>query len=289
MWHDDFGDIDGWDLQHVQCMRWHWKCISGEPQVFKKYSLKWGATIHKMDNTEVLNWIRCEPANSTDQSAYLPSSSIPISDDGRDCETLANELHSTTFNEVIDYAGHLTAQGGTSSTLALLKEAHERAQAYRDQDMWPSEAEGIAHLVIPLLRALGWSWQQTAIEWDNMDLALFTGGDRNRDQVDTIIEAKRRGTSTLTARSQAEEYYQGKRRKKSANKKPLLSCHRIIVTDGIAYTIFERARGSQMFRSDPSAHLNLTRMRSSYPILGDNCGGAVEALKIMSPHWQPTG
>lgn len=33
LWHEEFGDVDGWDLQHVRRVRWLWKC-GKEPQCF---------------------------------------------------------------------------------------------------------------------------------------------------------------------------------------------------------------------------------------------------------------
>lgn len=42
-WHDEFGDIDGWDLQYVRRVRWLWKPESG-PMRFAAYAMNQGDT-----------------------------------------------------------------------------------------------------------------------------------------------------------------------------------------------------------------------------------------------------
>lgn len=57
LWNEEFGDIDGWDLQHVRRVRWVWK-YNGNPRQFKTYTLKLGDTVQLMDTPEVEAWIR---------------------------------------------------------------------------------------------------------------------------------------------------------------------------------------------------------------------------------------
>ena len=55
-WFDDFGDVDGWDIQHVRRVQWVWK-YSDSPQPFKTYALKRGDTTQTLNEGEVKNWI----------------------------------------------------------------------------------------------------------------------------------------------------------------------------------------------------------------------------------------
>lgn len=54
-WCEAFGDIDGWDLNHVRRVRWLWKTTSGSPQRFPTYTLDLG------DTTQLLtaHWLSC--------------------------------------------------------------------------------------------------------------------------------------------------------------------------------------------------------------------------------------
>jgi hypothetical protein len=55
-WLDAFGDIDGWDLQHVRRVRWFWKS-SGSPKCFDTYALKQGDTTQRLNEGPVAEWI----------------------------------------------------------------------------------------------------------------------------------------------------------------------------------------------------------------------------------------
>jgi hypothetical protein len=72
LWHEEFGDIDGWDLQHVRRVRWVWK-YNGKAQQFDTYSLKLGDTTQKLDSPKVVDWIK----------------SLSISDEGFNKELVA--------------------------------------------------------------------------------------------------------------------------------------------------------------------------------------------------------
>jgi predicted type IV restriction endonuclease len=133
----------------------------------------------------------------------------------------------------------------------------------------PSEHETVAYLVIPLLRALGWTPQRMAVEWNRVDVALFSGLPRDDKNLTVVVEAKKMNASCLSAMSQAQAYAQGKG-----------DCHRLIVTDGLRYGVYTRNESGEF---NLTAYMNLTRLRSNYPIY--SCSGAGQALLIMAPEW----
>ena len=137
-----------------------------------------------------------------------------------------------------------------------------------------SEHETVAYLVVPLLRALGWTPQRMAIEWNRVDIALFARLPRDNEALAICVEAKRRDESLLTAARQAAQYVEANGRDE---------CRRIIVTDGIRYGVHMR-QPNRGFGRYPHAYLNLTDMRRRYPIY--DSVGAKEALLCMSPQWQ---
>ena len=257
--YQEFGDIDGWDLQHVRRVKWLWR-YNGKPKVFQTYALKFGDTVQKMDSKPVLEWI--EQLNIESKEVERPLINLPSS--SSDVE----------WSEISEY---LFDHGvGSNAIEELTHEIDEliRVSKWYQRTSRPSEFETIGYLVIPLLRALGWTPQKMAIEWNNVDLALFNKLPRKDENLSVVVEAKPKDSSCLSAQSQAKAY---------AEKEGRTSCSRLIVTDGLRYGVYFMENGH--FPKNPHAYLNLTRMREDYPLL--NCKGAKDAFLYMSADWVP--
>lgn len=264
-WSDHFGDIDGWDLQHFRRTKWVWK-YDNEPKKFKKaYTLKFGDTVQLMDSQEVINWI--SQINFDSDLLNTPLVALPETPD----ET---ELSEVDFDAISEFLfGHGVASYSIQKLIDEIDELIRIARWYQKTTN-PSESETIAYLVVPLLRTLGWTPQKMAIEWKNIDLALFSKLPRSEENLSVVVEAKPKDWSCLTAKSQAQYYVE---------QVGMASCQRLIVTDGLRYGVYLRKEG--VFESNPTAYLNLTYLKSNYPIL--RCSGAKEALLIMSADWSP--
>ena len=257
-WHDEFGDVDGWNLQHVRRVRWLWRYGDG-PQSFDAYALKWGDTTQRLDAGPVTEWVSSLhiPRNDhcRDLTALLPSADMPEATVGQVSEYLFDQgVASNSIATLLDGIGELT-----------------RIAKWYQRSSKPSEHETVAYLVVPLLRALGWTQQRMAIEWNYVDLALFERLPRGDDALTVVVEAKKMDASCLTAKSQAEDYASGKS-----------SCHRLIVTDGLRYGVYVRHGDEYRLY----AYMNLTRLRHNYSIYG--CKGAKDALLAMAPEWKPS-
>ena len=184
-----------------------------------------------------------------------------------------------------DLADRLVGAGWTAPEAASLIEVREkllhRSRWYSTNGGSPSEYETIATLTLPLLRALGWNWEHTAIEWSRIDVALFDPAVAQHPRSDAhlvaAIEAKRRDQSCLTAKGQAEHY---------ATRPGREGCRRLVVTDGLRYAIHLR-QPDGTFGYYPDAYVNLDRLRDGYPLMENPdrpaCGGAVEALALLRP------
>ncbi len=257
-WSDEFGDIDGWDLQHIRRVRWLWHSTT-EPKTFDTYALKQGDTTQKLGEGAVTEWLRTlvvPPGSSGRALAALPPPATQ------------NEIG---VPEISDF---LFDHGVASSSIAaLLNEVGEltRIAKWYQRSSKPSEHETVAYLVVPLLRALGWTPQRMAVEWNYLDIALFAELPRNDGNVCVVVEAKKMDNSCLSAVVQAQTY---------AEKRP--GCQRLIVTDGMRYGVYVRHEAE--FRL--YAYLNLTRLRRDYAILG--CKGAEDALLAIAPEWNVT-
>ncbi len=256
-WRDEFGDSDGWNIQHVRRVRWVWK--SGDaPKRFDNYALKWGDTTQKLEPGSVTDWVSSleVPAVAFDRPlAALPP---PKQDNEASLDAISEHLFD-----------HGVASSSISTLLDEIGELERLAKWYQRSSM-PSECETVAYLVVPLLRSLGWTPQRMALEWNNVDLALFDQLPRSDNTLTVVVEAKKMDKSCLTAMSQAMSYARGKS-----------ACQRLIVTDGLRYGVYVRTK-LEAFRLD--AYMNLTKLRHGYPVL--KCRGAGDALLAMAPEWK---
>lgn len=55
-YHEEFNDVDGWEIAHLRRVRWLWKDTQ-KPKEFKTYTLKWGDTTQRLDAPDVISWI----------------------------------------------------------------------------------------------------------------------------------------------------------------------------------------------------------------------------------------
>jgi len=175
---------------------------------------------------------------------------------------------SIPFESVSDYLFDNGVSSASIETLSTEIDELVRIAKWYQKFNNPSEFETVAYLAVSLLRALGWTPQKMAIEWNKVDIALFSNLPRKDDNLSVAVEAKKKGNSCLTAISQAQRYAEGKQK-----------CMRPIVTDGLRYGIY--------LKNDESfylyAYFNITDLKESYPIY--DCHGVKEALRAMTPEW----
>jgi hypothetical protein len=259
-WLDIFGDVDGWDLQHVRRVRWVWK-NNGFPKVFDTYALKLGDTTQKLNDGPVAEWL--STLTIQEDAFARPVAKLPGHDKSDDIDI--GEISEFLFD-------HGVASASIATLLDQIGDLTRIAKWYQRTRNKPSEHETVAYLVVPLLRALGWTPQRMAVEWNRVDVALFDQLPRADEYLRVVVEAKKMENSCLSALSQALSYAKGK-----------LACNRLIVTDGLRYGVYTRA-DNESFRL--YAYLNLTRFRRHYPIY--DCKGAKDALLAMAPEWKPS-
>ena len=272
-WNDHFGDVDGWDLQFVRRVRWLWdyRCHDRKP-VFKTYAMKLGDTVQKLsEESPVRAWIndlevaQCKLERDlaalpqSGQEYFLPELKLP---------EVANRL----FDRGV-------AASSINALTEDLSELQRIASWYQRSGTRPSEHETVAYLVVPLLRALGWTPQRMAVEWNRMDLALFSRLPRKDKNLAAVVEVKRLDHACLPARPQAQYYAEegGKERDE---------CQRLIVTDGMRYGVYVRSANGK-FPDTPCAYLNINRMVECYYIF--SCSGATKALELIASDWSREG
>lgn len=268
MWFDDFGDIDGWDLQHIRRVRWLWM-YKDAPMVFGDNTLRFGDSVQQAASPALEKWLR---ELEIPQSAYgrklieLPESCR----DGVERERISLEqLTEGLFDLGI----------GLSDANVVIDRLRELAMLsgwYQRANDKPAEAETIAYLVVPLLRSLGWTPQRMAVEWYNIDLALFSRLPRTDENLAAVLEGKAMTRACLIAKEQGEGYVQAAERRQ---------CERLIVTEGTRYAVF--LRDGNHFRNHPTGYISLTRRLPDYPIL--RSAGAVETIALLAADWTRSG
>ena len=55
-WRPEFGDIDGWEIQHARRVRWLWASRE-QPASFETYALKQGDTTQRLSSEVVEKWL----------------------------------------------------------------------------------------------------------------------------------------------------------------------------------------------------------------------------------------
>lgn len=253
-----FGDIDGWSMQHVRRVAWI-KSYHPEPMRFDNYALKLGDSVQEMTNPEIRAIIQTLDEPKTDRPPPLPNG-----DRSTDLDEIGRYLYSKgVASQAID---RFTGIYGELKRIAAW---YEGDMGTDDDDIAPSEYETVSYLVLPLLNALGWSHQKTAIEWHKIDVALFNAMPRIDENLTAVVEVKRKGNSCLTAFDQAARYASTR-----------VNCGRFILTDGIRYGVFLKTGNEFKL----SAYLNLLRPMENYAIY--KCLGAKDALQMLAPEWQ---
>jgi len=255
-WSDLFRDIDGWNIQHYRRVKWIKKFDS--PKKFDTYFFKQGDTTQELrqKDQKILRWLQDEVYSINVEDVSVRE--LPFEDGYGQVST----------DEISEY---LFAKGVDSTSInSLMSQINEliRIAKWYQKFNKPSEHETVAYLVIPLLRALGWTPQKMAIEWNNVDLALFKSLPRKDETLQIVVEAKQKDNSCLTAISQAENYAKKRR-----------GCERLIVTDGLRYGIY--IKNEDVFSL--YSYFNLTDLRSNHHIYG--CFGAKESIYAMTPEW----
>lgn len=266
-WYDDFGDIDGWDLQHTKRISWIWKIDENDKSDNgPEKNFKWGYTISKENIAIISSFIekkRIELNTPITPLVKLPKTCIDK------CKLRRLEVRELSENQNVVH--------GLEPLFEISRHYLKRLV---EGELMPSEDETRVYLVVPLLKSLGWSFRCMAVEWKNLDIALF----ENEKQLDAnllaIVEVKKFDISCLTAKDQVEGY---------AEKHGKKQCRLLILTDGMRYGVFTKEYRSS-FTWRLYAYMNLNRLVESYPIigLGAPCYGPNETLRVMSPAWDGT-
>lgn len=254
----EFEDVDGYWIQHTRRVRWFPNLTRN---LRKQRFGAQGRTFSKVNDPSLKHWV---------QRLHIPKSS-----QNRALNRLRKAKELDLLEEKELYR-RLSQRGfsqerinGINVAMRKIKKIVNMPGLYDNKEKYPrpSEEESIHYLVLPFLKALGWSVEQAAVQWNNIDIALFKRLPSRDSNLACVVEVKSLGSHIIPVIEQAKYYVADKKRE---------TCRRIITTDGIRYAYFTKQKESFKLK----AYLNIEHLRKQCYLY--DCGGAVEAIVGMA-------
>jgi len=240
-WRSDFDDVRGWDLQHTRRVIWH-DSVKDALEEVQRESPLFGNRLGKFSrvhDVRVLNRIDSLLKVQEDREPRpLPESPSPELND--------QEIGQHLFAEGLSHRATDDVVDALARQRRLISWYHKSG----GKSERPSEHEVVAHMVLPLLLALGWSQQLLAVEWRRIDLAGFSRAPTTKETCSLVCEAKGFGHGLDRALKQARNYIE---------RLGLDNCRQILLSDGGRFYLFERMDGS--WRDEPQHYLNILKPR----------------------------
>jgi hypothetical protein len=144
-------------------------------------------------------------------------------------------------------------------------------EAFGKDSVRPDEQEVVAHMVLPLLLALGWSEQLLAVQWRKVDLAGFWGTPTTPEKCVLVCEAKRPEHGLQGVFEQGKGY---------VDSLSLTECRKILLTQGGRFYLYRR-RASGTWEDEPSGYINVEKIRTDH--IAPSNADAVETLMALTP------
>ena len=120
------------------------------------------------------------------------------------------------------------------------------------------------------MKALGWSEQLLAVEWNKIDLAVFQATPRTPDKCALLCEAKSLGHGLQNVLSQARDYCESAK---------LTNCVKLMLTDG--RRIYLDERDGTGWRDTPTGYFNVDRIRTDH--IAPRGTNAIDTLVALTP------
>lgn len=264
--HDDtFGDVYGWDLQHTRRVAWQdqlrkeLNAIQREGDLFQSY--KQQPTFTRVRDQDTLDRIALLIPRCVDRPLRPRPEPLPP-------ELSLEELGQRLFSKGL-------ANNAVDNVLRAIERQRRLLTWYYaqgDESARPDEHEVVAHMVLPLLLALGWSEQLLAVEWHRIDLAAFWGTPTIAERCVLVCEAKRMGHGLQDIWDQAVGY---------VRKLSLGACCKILLTQGARFYLYERPVDGWRAEAEPAGYVNLEHIRENHIAPADT--NAIDTLIALTP------
>ena len=242
-WDPAFDDVRGWDLQHSRRVVW-------QDQLRPKLEARQAGSPLFGDRKQIPMFTRVRHRAVLDRVEDLldeihPRSLRPLPRPPSQIledEELAHVLFSRGLSH------HATE--GVVSALGRQRRLIDWYREHGSETGRPTEHEVVAHVVLPLLLALGWSEQLLAVEWNRIDLAGFSSAPTTGGACSLVCEAKGLGHGLGGVLDQALWYVE---------QQSLTNCRRILLTDGARFYLYSHAASE--WTDQPASYLNVHKPR----------------------------
>lgn len=217
-----FDDVHGWDVGHTRRVVWQdhltaeLSAIQQESHLFANRM----RTFARVYNGAVLDQLhalfsRCTQRPLRPRPPPLPE---PLT-----LEALGLALRTRGLDGAV-----------ADRVLAAIEHQRRLLDWYREfggRSSRPNEHEVVAHMILPLLRALGWFERLLAVEWRDVDIAGFAGVPTDAGNCVLVCEAKALWHGLQGVREQAIGYVE---------RLSLTACRTILVTQGARFYVYRR-------------------------------------------------
>jgi len=264
-WNETFDDVYGWDLQHTRRVIWQEHLTNELDKIQAKAPLfgsrKQIPTFTRVNDEQVLDPLRPLFSLFVRRSlkplpAPLPP---PLSLDEAGQKLFARGIANDAVDKVI---------------AAILRQRRllNWYQQFGSKSSRPTEHEVVAHTVLPLLLALGWSEQLLAVEWKKIDLAAFWATPTIEKHCVLACEAKTRHHGLQDVREQAFNY---------VHRLKLNVCRKVLLTDGGRFYLYGRESAKTSWGTQAVGYLNVEKIRTNHIAPPDT--NAIDTIVALTP------
>lgn len=264
-WSETFDDVYGWDLQHTRRVIWQDHLAEDLERLQKDRPLfgdrKQIPTFTRVTDEKVLAPLR--PLFSSLRQRTLRPLPLPLP-----APLSLDEVGQQLF-------GRGVANDAIDKVIAAIERQRRLLRWYQQFGVAsnrPTEHEVVAHTVLPLLLALGWSEQLLAVEWRNIDLAAFWATPSTEQNCVLVCEAKTRHHGLQDVREQAYSYVEHLK---------LNYCQKVLLTDGGRFYLFERDSAGKPWSSQALGYLNVEKMRTDH--IAPTNTNAISTIVALTP------
>ncbi|MBL7152475.1 MAG: hypothetical protein ISS79_02070 [Phycisphaerae bacterium] len=265
-YNEAFDDVLGWDLQHTRRVIWQHHLIVELKQIQKESPL-YGNVIGPMS---MFTAVKKRRILDQLQSLFGQCQSRPLKPSP---EKLPEPLSLEELGEQLFSKG--LPNDSVERVILAIQRQRRLAKWYDEcgrESIRPKEHEVVAHMILPLMLALGWAEQLLAVEWRKIDLAGFSHTPTIPENCCLVCEAK--GLERALEEKvfdQAVKYAEGL--------KPN-NCGKILLTDGVRLYLYQRKEDGK-WTTSPDGYLNVKSIRTDH--IAPAGTNAVETIMALTP------
>ena len=233
-WKLCFDDVNGWDLQHCWRVCWNKKIVERNTSTGPSKNFRFcNQQKEPRPIRDIQYKVRRPFSGVDDENMKRAASEIAKSIDPSECqliqlpEPVIERERSAVVSE-LNFLGD-KAEGSAHIIENLMKIIKYYLSSSIERE--PSEFETRSHIVVPLLKALGWPCEQIVVEKDTFDIVLLKHKEDKPKDCLAAFELKKLKAPLGGVRWELEKRVKDKETK---------NCKLLVVTNGVRYMISKK-------------------------------------------------